>query len=316
MTTTATSPKRRVPARRRKARARRSYQSSPIKRIRRTKGDILALRDTLHNVVKANRPMTVRQVFYQMVTLGAIDKTEAAYNGIVVRLLGVMRREGQLPFRWIADSTRWMRKPDSYSSLRSMLENSIEFYRRNLWDSQDTYVEVWLEKEALAGVLYEATAEWDVPLMVTRGYPSLSYLHTAAETMQGVGKPCYLYYFGDLDPSGVDIPRRIERDLNTFAPDADINFRRVAVTREQVEEMGLPTRPTKTKDTRAKFFIGESVEVDAIPPVTLRSMVSELIEAHIDSTALKRIREIEAAERSTLATVMSTLDSGSGEPTP
>ena len=181
------------------------YESSPIKRSRRTKSDVFSLRQAIYNVVSEDRPMTVRQVFYRLVSAGLIDKTEAAYK-MVVRLLGVMRREGQLPFSWIADSTRWQRVPQTYSSLDDALEDMQTYYRRNLWDNQNAYVEIWLEKEMLAGVIYQASAKWHVPLMVTRGYPSLSYLATAAETMQAQDRPCYLYYFGDLDPSGVDIP--------------------------------------------------------------------------------------------------------------
>src|SRR5690606_16207709 len=142
--------------------------------------------------------------------------------------------------------------------------------------------------------------EWDVPLMVTRGYPSLSYLYSAAETIADAEKPAYLYYFGDHDPSGVDIPRKVEEDLRTFAPDAEIHFERVAVTRRQIDTLGLPTRPTKKTDSRSKSFEGESVEVDAIPPATLRTMVSECIEQHIDHDRLAAVKRIEALERDTL----------------
>jgi hypothetical protein len=121
----------------------------------------------------------VRQLYYQLVSRGVIEKTEAAYKGLVHNLT-VMRRAHEIPFDWLADNTRWMRKPRTYSSLADMLESQQEFYRRALWDQQDCYVEIWLEKDALAGVLYDVTERWDTPLMVTRGYPSLSYLHSAA----------------------------------------------------------------------------------------------------------------------------------------
>jgi hypothetical protein len=149
-----------------------------------------------------------------------------------VRLLGEMCRAKEIPFGWIADNTRWMRKPTTYSSLSDMLERSAEFYRRALWDESDVYVEIWLEKDALAGVLYDATAEWDVPLMVTRGYASISYLHSAAEAIQQRGKRACLYYFGDYDPSGIDITRAVEQGIREFAPDTDIEFERVAVTED------------------------------------------------------------------------------------
>jgi hypothetical protein len=129
------------------------------------------IRTAIYDVLASDNPMTVRQVFYQLVSCAAIGKTEAGYKQTVIRLLTSMRRSGEIPFGWIADNTRWMRKPSTYASLREMLELSKETYRRAVWSNQDAYVEVWLEKDALAGVLYKETAPWDVPLMVTRGYP-------------------------------------------------------------------------------------------------------------------------------------------------
>ena len=93
-----------------------------------------------------------------MVSLGTIAKTEGEYKSTVVRLLGQMRREKVIPFDWLSDSTRWMRKPTSFSSLDEALRRTAQTYRRALWDNQDTYVEIWLEKDALAGVIFEETA--------------------------------------------------------------------------------------------------------------------------------------------------------------
>ena len=84
-------------------------------------------------------------------------------------------------------------------------------------------------------------------------------------TIRAKKKPTYIYHFGDLDPSGVDAARDIEAKLRRYAPDAEVHFERPAVTREQVEEWNLPTRPTKQTDTRAKKFTGTSVGLDAIP---------------------------------------------------
>jgi hypothetical protein len=119
----------------------------------------------------------------------------------------------------------------------------------------------------------KSTEQWDVPLMVTRGCPSVSFLYSAAETIAQQGKPAYVYYFGDWDPSRRDITRATEAGLREFAPDAEIRFKRVAVTEEQIRTLRLPTRPTKTTDSRAKSFEGESVEVDGIRPALLRGMV-------------------------------------------
>ena len=209
-----------------------AYQPSPIKRARRTGAEIGALREAIRSVLAEYRPMTVRQVFYRLVSLGAIAKTEGEYKATVCRLLTEMRRAREIPFGWIADNTRWMRKPRTYSGLEELLRATAQTYRRSVWSQQDVYVEIWLEKDALAGVLHEVTERWDVPLMVTRGYPSLSYLYEAGEVIAAREQPAYLYYFGDHDPSGVDIPRKVEQDLRVFAPRAEIHFERVAVTPE------------------------------------------------------------------------------------
>ncbi len=186
-------------------------------------------------------------------------------------------------------------------------------YRRNLWLAQQDYVEVWCEKDAIAGILTRATEQFDVPLMVVRGFSSLSFLYDMAERMKEIDKPTYIYYFGDHDPSGLSISKCIERELRQFAPDVELSFQRVAVTPEQIVEWNLPTRPTKATDSRAKSFIGESVEVDAIDPRQLVQLASSVIQAHIDSSALANTKMIENAERDTLRSIMERLQEGSGE---
>src|SRR5436305_11265476 len=128
-----------------------AYETRPIGRTRRTKTEIDDYRAAGDDVVEAQRPMTVRQVFYRGVGFGHWDKTEKEYN-TVQRLLADMRRNGDMPFSWIADGTRWQRKPQTHDSVESALRDTADFYRRALWSSQPWYVEAWLEKDALAGV--------------------------------------------------------------------------------------------------------------------------------------------------------------------
>jgi len=103
------------------------------------------------------------------------------------------------------------------------------------------------------------TSEFDVPLMVARGYASLSFLHSAAQQIAAVGKPTFIYHLGDYDPSGVNAGEKIEQTLEDMAPSADITFRRIAVTPAQIRGWNLPTRPTKSSDTRARGFGDVSV---------------------------------------------------------
>jgi len=279
-------------------------RSSPIKRRkrrkRRTKAQMDSIRAAMYELLLAEQPMTVRQVFYRLVSTGVIDKTEREYKSTVCRLLTNMRRSHVIPYEWITDATRWMRKPRTHSSLKSFLRDNALFYRRSVWDELDVYVEVWCEKDAVAGILYEETAKWDVPLMVTRGYPSLSFLHSAGEAISETDKPTHIYYFGDHDPSGVHISKKLNQQLHEFADGAELYFERVAVTEDQIQ-WGLPTRPTKKTDSRSKNFKGDSIEVDAIPPDWLRGLVRESIEQHVPPGHLEHLAIVEAEERKSLA---------------
>ena len=271
------------------------------KQIRRTKKEMDALRYGIYNLLRNHHPQTDRQLFYQMVSVGAIPKTEAAYKGIVVRLCGEMRERGELPWNWLTDSTRWIRKPTTYTSLEQALYYTKECYRRNLWSNQDAYVEVWCEKDALSGVLYAVTQEYDVPLMVVRGFPSKAFLHGAAVNLAAEGKPSYIYYFGDLDPSGLKIWKNIQDSIRRYEPVADITFERIAITEEQVHAYNLPTRPTKREgNPHAKDFEGDSIEVDALPVDVLQELVRDCIDQHVNEDQLQVTRTADESERAAL----------------
>jgi hypothetical protein len=171
----------------------------------------------------------------------------------------------------------------------------VQTYRRAIWRDEPVYVEFWIEKDALAGTIYDVTAEFDVPLMVARGYSSITFLHSAAEAIVATGKPAFIYQLGDWDPSGQDAADHIERKLREYAPGIPIHFEKLAVTPQQIAEWALPTRPTKLTDSRAKRWTGDSVELDAIPPGQLRRLVRSAIERHISPD---RLRVIEVAEQS------------------
>jgi hypothetical protein len=212
-----------------------------------------------------------------------------------------MRKAGELPYSWLTDNTRWMRKPQTYDSVQDALNDVAELYRKSLWRDADAYVEIWLEKDALSGVIYPVTDEYDVPLMVARGYASLTFLHEASQTIDAQNKPVYIYHLGDYDPSGVNAGEKIEQTLRELAPGADIHFKRIAVTRTQISRWRLPSRPTKTTDTRAaKFGSDVSVELDAIEPPRLRQLVRDFLEHHLPHHQLEVLQAAEESEREIL----------------
>lgn len=252
--------------------------------------------------------ITLRQLYYQLVSRGSIQKLDSEYKR-TMRQLRDMRREKFIPYHWVADNTRWMRRPTTHHDPIAFIDYASSIYRKSIWDSQPTVIEIWCEKDALAGVIYAVTGKWDVPLYVVRGYSSDTLAFNAMNQYSGSDKPLRIYYFGDWDPSGKDVSRDLESKLQTFADDmyVDFTFERVAVLPDQIEKWSLPTRPTKKSDPRSKTFSGESVELDAIPPQHLQQIIESVIKENIDPDQYQRTLRAEALEKETLATVLKEL---------
>src|SRR5215831_6220558 len=283
------------------------YRACPIRRARRSKADIDKIKSTIVAVISPDPPMTVRQVFYQLVARGVIEKTENEYQQTVIRLMTDMRLAGKLPFDWVVDESRRRQITETHDSIAEAVKGCADFYRRSALREADDYIEIWCEKDALSSVLWEVTSDYDVPLMVSRGMPSLTFLHGTALAIRSAArqnKQTYIYQFGDHDPSGVLIPQSIERRLDEMCERLDCSppiIERVALTEEHIAEFNLPTRPTKRDgNPHARGFEGDSVELDALPPRVLREMVREVIERHITPRALEVLRAAEESERSLL----------------
>ena len=272
---------------------------STTKRARRTQADMEKLRQELYGIAQESNPTTARFTFYRASALQIVPKTTAGYRA-VQRELALMRERGDLPFSWIADNTRWQRKPETHNDLESFLAESARLYRRDLWNHSDVYVEIWCESDSVAGVLTPVTYEFDVPLMVVRGYSSMTFAHNAAKHIERDGRPAFLYYFGDHDPSGLDIERSLKESLGRYAPEAEINLSRVAVTAEDIMELDLPGSIKKATDTRSRNFIGKAVEIESVPVETLRTWCRNVIEQHVDRHQLEVLRVAEQSERSIL----------------
>lgn len=264
-----------------------------------------ALHEALRRVVAEIQPCSVRQAYYQATVRGIVEKTEGGYDR-VQRALVKLRADRDIPYTAITDSTRWQIRDTGYDSLQDALDDTASYYRRRVWTDLDVRVEFWIEKDALAGVVAPITNKYDVPLMVARGFSSLSFLHSTACALTACGKPAYVYHLGDHDPSGVDAARNIERRLREFAPEIEIHFERLAVTPSQIDMWGLPWRPTKKSDSRAKKFgFQESTELDAIHPDVLRDLVGLAIQQHLPVGHLADVRAIESEERRALRAIAS-----------
>jgi hypothetical protein len=261
--------------------------------------ELATLDELIIEVVEQDYPVSLRGVYYRVVSAGGVDKTEHAYRAVGRRLLE-LRRQSEIPYDRISDGTRWVVRPQSYDDLKDALTDTANLYRRNLWRAQDVEVHIFTEKDAITGVIEQVTSKWNVPLGVLRGYCSETFAYSMAHAIVASGKQTYVYQLGDHDPSGVGAWQDFQRKVSGFIPAADVTFERLAVTPEQIFELELPTRPTKNTDTRARNFAGGSVEVDAIPAPNLRTIVSDAIEQHIDPAALRKTEQIEQSERSLL----------------
>lgn len=282
------------------------YGASPVKRRRRTKADLAVVDQAIIQAVRDDHPVSLRGVYYRVVSAGAVPKTEKGYK-LVGRQLLKLRRAGTIPFSSITDGTRLIRKSDSWDDLDEMLEEAGESYRRGRWQRQKVEVMVFTEKDAISGILFPVTDHWDVPLGVLRGYSSETFCYTVAEEIVAAnrrGKVVYVYQFGDHDPSGVQAWDNFQEKVWAFTEARQgycgAFFERLAVTPLQIMELELPTRPTKKSDTRAQKFIGESVEVDAIPASILRQIAENAIVQHIDEAQLHLTEIAEDSERKLL----------------
>jgi len=259
-------------------------------------------KEALVEIAREMQPCTVRQVFYQATVRHLVEKTEGGYER-VQRALADLRNDCAMPWSWIVDNTRWMRKPRTWDRMQDAVEHTARTYRRSLWANSGVYVEVWLEKDALAGVVVPVTDQYDVPLMVSRGYSSLTFLHASARYIRDLDRPAVIYHLGDFDPSGRDAAKKIEATLRRFAPDAEIEFEEIAVVPWQIKGWNLPGRLTKTTDSRSKNWeAGDSVELDAIDANRLRYLVESAILQHVDLDELAVVRAAEQSEREHLKT--------------
>ena len=278
------------------------YQSSQIKRSRRSKDDLATLLNAIQTILNAEQSqITIRHLFYRLVGLQVIEKTEADYHQLCSHL-SKWRRSGDIQWSAFSDSTRRRILRTTFDDIPQALRTIINCYRRNLWETQPNYIEVWVEKEAMVSILEDTVDKMGVPLVVARGFSSLTGLYDGAETIKAaidMGKEPIIYHLGDWDPSGVAAGQSI---VNSMRDDfnVDLTFQRLAVTSEQIDRLQLPTRPVKTTDRRAKNWEGGCVEIDTMPPAELLSVVEQAITRHIDVKAWNSLKEIETQETETL----------------
>jgi hypothetical protein len=282
--------------------------------------------------------LTLRQLYYQLVSRDIIPNQQKEYSKLST-LLKEGRMSGIVDWNAIEDRLRQVDRPSSWSSPKAILEAALSGYRKDRMKDQANYIEVWVEKDALSGVLSRVTYQYGIPIMVNRGYSSASAMYDSYKRFRGAidrDQNCKLLYLGDFDPSGIDMIRDIRDRIAEFLSktyfdeheeedmqDGESEERAksflewfetkfeiipIALTRDQIDEYDPPENPAKRTDPRAKDFIAEhgtsSWEVDALRPDVLNTVLTEAIELRLDLEVYNEVLQSEEEDRDKLQKII------------
>jgi len=226
--------------------------------------------------------LTLRQLYYQFVARDLLPNKQSEYKRLG-NVVNEARLAGLLDWNYIVDRTRNLRGLSHWDDPRSVIQAAASGYRTERWSPQPYRVEVWIEKDALVGVIAGVCERNDVDYFSCRGYTSQSELWGAAQRMigyQDAGQKPVVIHLGDHDPSGVDMTRDIRDRLALF--EADVQVVRIALNMDQVLEYDPPPNPAKLTDSRAGGYIREhgrsSWELDALEPTFLDRLIEDEID--------------------------------------
>lgn len=305
-----------------------------IEKIRNTnfRPDSLARIEQLASIVdeyqQQGLKLTARQLYYQCVSRDLCANTPAEYKKLTA-LLTDARYAGMIDWDAIEDRGREPSTPSEWDNPEQLVESALRAYRLPRWEGQPTYVELWVEKQALAGVLAPIAREYHATLMTNKGYSSASAMKESADRLRkhvmleedceqlnetraiyGINSGNYedhayqikntgmsmrpiVLYLGDHDPSGEDMVRDIKDRLTEFGV-LDLRVEKIALTIAQVKQYNPPPNPAKITDSRAAAYIEKfghsSWEVDALPPQVLTRLIRAAFDRHIDKVQMNAIK--------------------------
>lgn len=259
----------------------------------------------LNRYAEQGYDMTLRQLYYQLVAADEIENNVKSYTNLG-NLVNDARLAGLLDWLHLVDRTRNLQSLAHWEKPSDIINAAASQFRLDKWSTQPCRVEVWIEKEALAGVFQRVCNSLDVPFFSCRGYSSQSEMWRAGVRLQGYqdkGQQPVILHFGDHDPSGIDMTRDIRERLQLFTG-GDITVDRLALNMSQVRQYKPPPNPAKITDSRANDYIdrfgSQSWELDALDPDTLAGLVTDAVNSHLDQDAWDEACDNEDLQRQTL----------------
>ena len=277
-----------------------SFRAASLKRIDQV-NEIIA------DYQRQGYSLTLRQLYYQLVSRDLIPNKQNEYAKLSA-LVTDARRSGLIDWDAIEDRTRYLREYKALSGINEAIRQAAYQYSIDLWEGQSCYVEVWVEKDALIDIVERACNRYRVPFFSCRGFTSDSEIYKAGQRMRQIyadGKDIILLHLGDHDPSGCEMSKDILRRVELFGGLSDkIDFQRIALNMDQIEEFNPPPNPAKETDTRASAYIEKygpiSWELDALDPATLTRLIQTTIEKYLDLDLFCKRMTREAAEQDKL----------------
>lgn len=260
--------------------------------------------------------LTLRQLYYQFVARDLIPNTERSYKNLG-NLVSKGRLAGMIDWEAIEDRTRNLVSRSHWSSPGEIVQTCVAQYRVDLWEGQELRPEVWIEKEALVGVIAGVCEEMDVSYFACRGYVSQSEQWKAGRRARSrwnqEHQETVILHLGDHDPSGIDMTRDNHDRLETFAATGtDISVIRLALNMDQIEEHQPPPNPTKLSDSRAQGYLdrfGESSwELDALEPRMIADLIRGAVTNLIDEGIMGERRDLQENGRDALQLIADTID--------
>jgi len=257
-------------------------------------------------ILDKEQPMTIRQLFYRLVSAGMVPNDQGHYQ-LVSRVMTKAREDGRVPFNYIVDRSRPAYEPFVFDNAAGYAEFVKKSYHKDYWKMQPNHVELWTEKDAIIGSIEAVTDELGITVRVQRGFVSTTRTHEIAAYFNTIYKPIHVFYLGDHDPSGQCIETDAEDRIRAYSK-RDFSVLRLAIHKADIATFNLPPLRIKASDSRARGFKAkfgsECVELDALPPDVLRDRVKGAVESLIDLDLWNRAIAVEKVElRSIVETV-------------
>lgn len=251
--------------------------------------------------------LTLRQLYYQFVSRDIIANKQSEYKRLG-KIISDARMAGYIDWYAIEDRTRNLKGNYHNTDPGQAIDDALDCFMLDKWENQLYRPEVWIEKEALIGVISGICSKLDVPYFACKGYTSQSEMWRAARRMQiyeNRGQTPVIIHLGDHDPSGIDMTRDIIERHQTFM--GGIKVERIALNYDQIKKFDPPPNPTKLTDTRAGGYIDEfgrsSWELDALEPRIIRELIESKVKKYMNPVLLSETMEKEEKYREILEKV-------------